>query len=280
MCGHVKTPGVGYVNQPPKPFLALSTVPSSSNFFPLHLRPPHQPGVEGVDFLQRLQLPANLTPSRSTPGVSAKLFLALSTVPLPPTDSHNCLHPLLLVNLAPSTTSHAFKICVNLPTWPPPSSVALQVIKFQSIMNLDLRNIASASSHPQFDIPQPRLLLLEILQATPSRVFLLFRLGTLATTTQDAMAKTGCRRHRMYTDLNDIVLFSSSYVLRPSESPAPPLPEIEQPLKYFVQLIGIFAGGNIFWNNSHIQETEDILNYFLQKCAKISWGGFPDVRTL
>jgi hypothetical protein len=46
------------------------------------------------------------------------------------------------VNLAPSTTSHAFKICVNLPTWPPPSSIAPQVIKFQSVMNLDLRNIA------------------------------------------------------------------------------------------------------------------------------------------
>ncbi|KAJ7795485.1 hypothetical protein B0H14DRAFT_3158597 [Mycena olivaceomarginata] len=25
-------------------------------------------------------------------------------------------------------------------------------------------------------------------------------------------------------------------------------------------------------------ETEDILNYFLQKCAKISWGGFPDAQ--
>jgi hypothetical protein len=78
----------------------------------------------------------------------------------------------------------------------------------------------------------------------------------------------------MYTDLNDIVLFS--YVLHPSESPVPQLPETAQPLKYFDQLRGIFAGGNIFWINSHNQETEDILNYFLQKYAKISWGGFPD----
>jgi hypothetical protein len=84
----------------------------------------------------------------------------------------------------------------------------------------------------------------------------------------------------MYTDLNDIVLFSSLYVLRSSESPAPQLPETEQLLKYFVQLRGIFARGNIFWNNSHIQETENILNYFLQKYAKISLGGFSDVQSI
>ncbi|KAJ7802948.1 hypothetical protein B0H14DRAFT_2890244, partial [Mycena olivaceomarginata] len=81
-----------------------------------------------------------------------------------------------------------------------------QVIKLQLIMNLDLRNIAVTLllclliSHSIFLNSCSCSSVFEIPQATPSRVHFSDFERTLATT-QDAMAKTGCRRHWVTANL-------------------------------------------------------------------------------
>jgi hypothetical protein len=42
------------------------------------------------------------------------------------------------------------------------------------------------------------------------------------------------------------------------------------------RIYDIFVGGNIFWLNLLIQESQGILNNFSRKCGKIPERGFPD----